>query len=70
MAFPYTFHENFESGDKGGFDSEADSDGILDFPSYKTLSLIPFPAHAPYSGAYCMRIAPAGGTNTTGCEAS
>ena len=64
MAFPYIFHANFEAGDNSEFDSEADTDGILDFPHYSALSNIPFPGHVPYSGAYCMRIAPAGGTNS------
>ena len=63
MSFPYIFQENFERGTKGNFDTETDTDGILDFAHYKELARFPWPGCAPYSGAYAMRITPNGGTN-------
>jgi hypothetical protein len=59
LAFPYIFEESFEKGTKGAFNSETDTDSILDYPSYKTLA-----AHGwePYSGAYCMRVVSPGAT--------
>lgn len=63
MAFPWIFHANFESGDNSEWDSESDTDGILDFPHYSELARFPWSTATPYSGAYCMRIAPSGGTN-------
>ena len=63
MAFPWIFHANFEAGDNSEWDSESDTDGVLDFPSYRELARFPFAHHAPFSGAYCMRVALAGGSN-------
>lgn len=61
MSFPYSiFQDNFETGDASGWDSETDNDSILDFPHYTTLSA---EGLTPYSGAYCMRLKPAGGSN-------
>ena len=54
MAFPWTFHENFESGTLGGFDSESDTGSLLDFPHYSVLAHDPNSV-MPYRGAYCMR---------------
>lgn len=59
MAFPYLFEENFSLGTRGNFSSESDSDGILDFPHYSVLARS---NHAPYRGAYCLRVRPTGGT--------
>ena len=63
MAFPYIFAANFESGDLTEFDSQSDTDGILDAAHYSELARLPFSTCTPYSGAYCARIVPAGGTN-------
>lgn len=63
MAFTWIFHENFELGTKGDFDTKTDTDGILDYPSYKTLAAQPWSKCTPFTGAYCLRIKPAGGTN-------
>lgn len=63
MAFPFVFDEDFELGTKGAFDTESDTDGVLDFPHYSELARFPGANHMPYSGAYCMRVALAGGTN-------
>ena len=63
MSFPWIFHANFEAGDNSEWDSESDTDGVLDFPSYRELARFPFAHHAPFSGAYCMRVALAGGSN-------
>lgn len=63
MAFPYIFHSNFEAGTNAEWDSESDTDGIIDFPHYSELALSPWSTAAPYWGAYCARIVPAGGTN-------
>lgn len=60
MAFPYIFESNFEAGTNAEWTTgETDTDGILDFPSYRTLA-----AHGlePHSGAYCMRIVAPGAT--------
>lgn len=54
MAFPYTFHEKFEAGTMGGFDSESDTGSLLDFPHYSVLAKDP-DSVMPYRGAYCMR---------------
>lgn len=62
MAFPYVFHSNFESGDNSEWDSESDTDGILDFPHYSELARFRDSNSTPFSGAYCARIVPAGGT--------
>lgn len=61
MAFPWTGEENFEDGTLGAFNSETDTGSILDFPHYSTLAGIPGMA-MPWRGAYCMRVALAGGT--------
>ena len=54
MAFPYIFHENFESGTKGGFDTESDTGSLLDFPHYSVLA--PDKNNLmPYRGAYLLR---------------
>ncbi len=53
MAFPWVFESNFESGDNSEWDAEIDSEGVLDFPHYTTLSR---EHQAPYRGSYCMRI--------------
>lgn len=61
MSLPYIFAESFDQGGKGGFDTEADTGSLLDFPHYTELARIPgYPA--PFRGAYCMRIIP-GDTN-------
>ena len=62
MAFAWIFHSNFESGSNAEWDSESDSDGVLDFPHYSELARFPDSTATPYSGAYCMRIVPAGGS--------
>lgn len=54
MAFPFTFHENFESGTLGGFDSESDTGSLLDFPHYSVTASDPNSV-MPYRGAYYMR---------------
>jgi hypothetical protein len=54
MAFPYTFHENFEAGTKGGFDTETDTGSLLDFPHYSVLAKDPN-SLMPYRGAYLLR---------------
>ncbi|MCP4900120.1 MAG: hypothetical protein GY906_24380 [bacterium] len=63
MAFAWIAHSNFEGGSNAEWDSEADTDGILDFPHYSELARWPWSTSTPYSGAYCARIKPAGGTN-------
>ncbi len=61
IAFPYDHHVNFESGTRGSFDGETDTNSKLDFPHYSELAR--FPGHgAPFSGAYCMRVDLSGGT--------
>lgn len=57
MAFPYIFHSNFQAGSNAEWDSETDTEGLLDFPHYSELARIPGMG-MPYSGAYCMRIRP------------
>jgi len=37
MGFPYDFHENWESGTLGGFNSETDANGVLNFLSAKDM---------------------------------
>ena len=64
MAWPWLFHEDFDSpaaagGDNGLFD--ADSGALIDFPHYSVLARW---GMAPYQGAYCMRVLLAGGTTT------
>ena len=56
MAFPYIGEEGFEDGTLGIFDSETDTAGKLDFPSYKELARNSRVKAAPYRGAYCMRV--------------
>ena len=51
MAFPYLFHENFETGTLGGFSSESDDLGRLDFPGQEDRLNI-----SSYRGTHCMRI--------------
>jgi len=63
MAFPWIFHSNFEAGTNAEWDSESDTDGIIDFPHYSELARFPWSTCTPYWGAYCARIVPAGGTN-------
>lgn len=63
MAFPWIFEAQFEAGTNADWDSEADTDGILDFPHYSELARFPWSNATPYLGAYCARIVPAGGTN-------
>ena len=62
MAFPFIFHENFELGTLGGYDSETDTASQLDYPHYSELARFPWPKCAPYTGAYCMRTVLSGGT--------
>ena len=54
MSFPYIFHENFESGTKGSFDTETDTGSLLDFPHYSVLAFDPN-SMMPYRGAYLLR---------------
>ena len=64
MAYAWTFQARFDGGSTPfGFDSEADTDGILDLAHYTTLAKYPFNHCAPYEGAYALRIEPSGGTN-------
>ena len=51
MAFPFVFHENFEKGTRGGFTSELDTDGKIDFPDHNDQLEIP-----PWRGGYVMRV--------------
>jgi hypothetical protein len=51
MPFPYVFHENFENGTKGGFTSETDVLGKLDFPDHNEDLDI-----QPWRGGYVMRV--------------
>ncbi len=62
MAFPYIFHSNFEAGSNAEWDSESDSDSVISYPHYSALAMLPWSMAAPYSGAYCMQIKPAGGS--------
>ena len=57
MAFAWIFASSFEDGTNGDWDSEADTGGFLDFPSYIQLARIPG-MEVPFSGAYCMRWSP------------
>lgn len=60
MGFPYIFESNFEGGTAAEWTTgETDTDGILDFPHYRTLAAYGL---EPYSGAYCMRIVAPGAT--------
>lgn len=60
MAFPFLFTEAFDSGGRGLFDAETDTDSILDFPHYSALARF---GMAPYRGAYCLRVRNGTGTN-------
>lgn len=62
MAFDFISHENFELGTRGHFDAETDTDSKLSFPGYFELARTPY-ISMPWSGAYCMRVDLAGGTN-------
>jgi len=64
MSFPWVYSSNFStSATPFGWDSEADTDGVLDVAHYTELARFPWPTCAPYRGAYCLRAALAGGTN-------
>jgi hypothetical protein len=52
MAFPFLFEETFDDGTLGGFNSETDAGGILDFPHYAELAR---GGRAPWQGAHAMR---------------
>jgi hypothetical protein len=54
MAYPFIFHENFEGGTLGGFDSESDTGNLLDIAHYSVLAKDPN-SLMPYRGAYLMR---------------
>jgi hypothetical protein len=59
MAFPYTFEENFELGTRGGFDSETDVNGSLNFRHYSYLArydTTQIGGIAPWRGAYCVEL--------------
>ena len=55
MTFPFSFHETFEGGNKGAFDSESDSGNRLDFPGPDQLEKGLMDVF-PHRGAYCMQI--------------
>lgn len=64
MAFPWVFESNFENRTTPfGWDSESDTDSVLDVPHYSELARFPWSECAPYRGASCLRIALNGGTN-------
>ena len=64
MAFPWVAESSFESTTTPfGWDTETDTDNVLDVPSYWELARFPWSECAPYRGASCLRIALAGGTN-------
>ena len=50
MAFPFILQENFETGSKGGFTTEVDLSGRLDFPDHHDNLGI-----TPWRGGYVMR---------------
>jgi hypothetical protein len=54
VAYPFVFESNFEQGTNGEWDTEVDTQTLVDFPSYKELARY---GMEPYSGAYCMRLA-------------
>jgi len=65
-SWPPTFEENFELGTRGGYDSETDSEGILNFRHYSWLARYDTTivgAIAPWRGAYCMEIVLGGDAN-------
>ena len=51
MPFPYVFHENFETGTRGGFTSETDDEGRVDFPDWRDNLDID-----PWRGGHVMRV--------------
>lgn len=63
MALPWIFQSNFEGGTNGEWDTETDTDGVLDFPHYSDLARLPWSQAAPFRGAFCARIKLNGGTN-------
>ena len=63
MGFPFSFHENFETGTKGSFDTEGDTGNRLDFPGPQQL-VRDMMAVFPHRGGYCMRVNL--GKNSTG----
>lgn len=64
MAFPWIFESSLETtATPFGWDSESDTDTVLDVPHYSELARFPWSECAPYRGASCLRIALAGGTN-------
>jgi len=64
MAHPWIFQARHDgAATPFGWDSEADTDGIMDMAHYKTLARLPWVHAAPFEGAYALRVAPAGGTN-------
>jgi hypothetical protein len=56
MAFPWTFQENFESGTKGDFNSESDTNGVLNFRNYKKLARTYANNPVPFRGAYALEV--------------
>jgi hypothetical protein len=56
MAFPWTFHENFEAGTKGDFNSETDANGVLNFPNYKKIARMYANNPMPYRGAHALEL--------------
>jgi len=56
VAFPYLFESNFAAGSNAEWDSETDTEAVLDFPHYSVLARSPWSTCAPYRGAYCGRI--------------
>lgn len=63
MSFPWLAAEGFEAGTRGTFDSESDTDSVLDFAHYADLARLPWPQAAPFRGAYVARWRLNGGTN-------
>lgn len=53
MAYPWLQQETFDDGTRGGFDSETDAGGILDFPHYGELARF---GMAPWQGAHALRL--------------
>ena len=67
MAFPYVFAANFETGGIE-FDTETDTDNVLDIAHYTQLAAQGVRGAAPFSGAYCLRVRLNGGTNAAYLE--
>lgn len=61
MAFPWVFSSNWETG-AIEWDSETDGNTQLDIAHYTDLAALPYGNCAPYSGAYCLRLALTGDT--------